>query len=523
MNKAFFTALVCWLALCCLPAVPLMTLEYGGGAQVSGDYQCCVLQQSTELLRFYKLVPAENGFSVESFYVNLQAENSAPTSICEYQHPVPFSQDGGDPVFILATGFQGRAYILQKNDLHLFMTVTAEDMQAYTVVTNNPSLTFYANPLSDKTFCFLSPELMILSSQGAVYLLNLQTALCTHYWNFPNSLFMLDFDRVDDNYVIISSYVSGDMRISYLLNYQTMTRTQIPNYFDLATTPLSPDLGNDTFLVRQSYCLDWTNLTHTILMRINANGHPTLYPLYYGGYENSFNYTPMHTFRYVHKLEENRFLAICSDYDMIPNNERLGVFEVQGNSVVYDPAFAELQELSDPSRLYKIQDGYYLSYQSYVPYDQMIRLLDMEAQVTSLPDSNVIISPVKLFSTGNNAFYAVTAGNQVHIYRLVEPSTVNQETQVPPAGLTLSTGPNPFRDAVSFFVSTKKQGWINLSVYDIRGRLLRRFEPIPAKDGSASLEWDGCDSSGKRAAAGIYLLKAEQDGHSAVSKVIRLN
>jgi flagellar hook assembly protein FlgD len=170
-----------------------------------------------------------------------------------------------------------------------------------------------------------------------------------------------------------------------------------------------------------------------------------------------------------------------------------------------------------------IQDGYYLSYQSYVPYDQRIRLLDIEAQVTSLPDSNVIFSPVKLFSTGNNAFYAVTSGNQVHIYRLVEPSTVSQETQVPPAGLTLSTGPNPFRDAVSFFVSTKKQGWINLSVYDIRGRLLRRFEPIPAKDGSASLEWDGCDSSGKRAAAGIYLLKAEQDGHSAVSKVIRLN
>lgn len=523
MNKAFFTALVCWLALCCLPAVPLMTLEYGGGVQVSGDYQCCVLQQSTELLRFFKLVPAENGFGVESFYVNLQAENSAPTSIYEYQHPVPFSQDGGDPVFILATGFQGRAYILQKNDLHLFMTVIAEDMQTHTVVTNNPSLTFYANPLSDKTFCFLSPELMILSSQRAVYLLNLQTALCTHYWNFPNSLFMLDFDRVDDNYVIISSYVSGDMRISYLLNYQTMTRIQIPNYFDLATTPLSPDLGNDTFLVAQNLFSDWIDLTYTLLMRINANSSVTLYPLYYGGLHNCFNYTPKHTFRYVHKLEENRFLAICSDYDMIPDNPRMGVFEVQGNSVVYDQTFDELQELISPWRIYMIQDGYYLSYQSYVPYDQRIRLLDIEAQVTSLPDSNVIFSPVKLFSTGNNAFYAVTSGNQVHIYRLVEPSTVSQETQVPPAGLTLSTGPNPFRDAVSFFVSTKKQGWINLSVYDIRGRLLRRFEPIPAKDGSASLEWDGCDSSGKRAAAGIYLLKAEQDGHSAVSKVIRLN
>ncbi len=505
-----------------LMAVPGLGLHYAGTAYPGNDHNCRGLHQPTGNLWFYRLIPSDNGFGIEGFYINTSCAMSATQTLYTYQHPVPLDQDGGEPVFVLAKSFLGRVFYLQKNSLHLFMTVIDEEFQATTVVTNNPGLSFSANPISNRSFCFLTPQLMILSSQGSVYLLNLQTGVCSYYWNFPNSIGTIALTRLDDQRVIMSAYIDWQDQASYLLNHQTMTRTEI-YYGGWSTDPISADFGDSCFLVKQSrYDFDGLDLVRTLLMRVNANNMATLYPLYYGGSTNFFDYTPQHTFEAVHLLGDNRFLAICTDLFMIPQNRRLGMFQVVGNEVEYILQFPELNDLNNPSRLYKIQDGYFLSYHSYTPAATAARLLDLEGQAISLPDSNLIVSPVDFYTTGNNAFYAIGSGNQAHVYHLVEPSSSPETGLAPPAGLSLRAWPNPFQNKVMLEVSSRLAAEVQLSVFDLRGRLVRRLWIQSGNEGKRSLEWDGRDEKGGRLPAGIYLVKASSGIQEASARIVLL-
>lgn len=520
MVRNMLLALVLALFMGGLNAIPLMTLEYGGGVQVTAEYEVRGLLESSGQMGYFKLLPADNGFTVNAWFVNLQAEISESSQIHVYQHPVPLPQDGGYPEFVLAQSFMGKIFILQKNSLHLFMTVIDDNLQAGTVVTNNPSLSFLPDPLAARTFCFLSPNLMLLSNQGGIYLLDLQAATCIYKTNFPASIGNISLDRLDGERVLISSYIyDGSEENTYLLNCQDWSKHMV--YYDgWATRPISADFGGNLFLVTQRRSnFDWLDLVRTLLMDIDPDDSVNLYSLYYGGSTDAFNYTPMHTFEAVQMLGDNRFLAICTDYGMIPNNQRLGIFQVQGNSVVYDPTFTELHELDSPSRLYKIQDGYYLSYHNYVPYDQRARLLDMEAQAISLPDSNVIISPVSVYPTGQNSFFAVNSGDWVHVYRLVEPSSVTPDVQAPDAPLRLSVYPNPFRGQLGIELKDSAPGQAIVEVFDLRGRRVRSLTPA----GDSAWTWDGRDDKGQRLASGVYVIRASSGGQSTVRKAVLLD
>lgn len=502
-------------------AVPGLNLHYVGGMHAFSDYQIAALHPSTGDLRWYRLYPAGNGFAIHSYYMTTNCAASLQQDIYAYEHPVDFLQDGGFPELVLSQAYAGKVYFLQKNDLHLFMTVIDENLQVSTVVTNNPGLSFEADPLFRRTFCFLSPQLMILSSAGSIYLLNLQTALCTYYWTFPNAEGMIRFSRLDETYVTFAASTGWPTATCFLLNYQTLTRTQIYSTCEWETFPISADFGNDTFLVTQSYALDWTMLVYTKLMHISDSGSAMLYLLYYGGYDGSGGYTPRHSFGYVNLLGDNRFLAICTDLYQIPENQRLGLFQIVGNSVVYDPLFPGLHALDDPSRIYPIQDNYYLSYHNNATAAERVRLLDLEAEAISVADTNLILSPSNIIPTGNNAFYAVLASQTVLVYTLVEPSAAPDETQVPPTQLGLNLCPNPFRDKLAISLSGRAGAATELKIYDLRGRLVRSME---GNNGAESgWEWDGRDGGGKRLPAGIYLIRARSGGATAFKRSVLLD
>ncbi len=522
MKRALLAGLLGLVLITALSALPGLNLHYVGSMHGNADYQVAALHNATQELRFYKLFPSGNGFGIESYYMTLACGFSAPEYIYNYQHPVDFLQDGGFPSLVLSQNYGGKVYFLQKNDLNLFMTVIDENLQTTTYITNNPALNFEADPMFRRTFCFLGPDKMILSSQGSVYILNLQAAQCTFYWSFPNSDGFITFNRLDEERVVITSSVSWPDYANYLLNYQTLARTQITSIYDWPLRPLSEDFGDNTFICAQSYSLDWTHWVWTLLMRINANGYANLYHLAYGGSDGVGDYTPLHSFQYINVLEDNRFLAICTDYNQVPYNQRLGLWQIVGNGVAYDSSWPELQTLESPSRLYKLQDGYYLSYHNNTPAAEAARLIDMEAQAISLPDSNLITSPPTIVTTENNAFYALYSNLLVHVYTLVEPSATEPETQTPPAILALSAHPNPFRDQVSISLNAKEPGPLSVSVYDLRGRLVRTLEPSSINSGSSYLDWDGKDSHGVKASPGVYLIRAECSRQTATRKVLLL-
>ena len=103
--------------------------------------------------------------------------------------------------------------------------------------------------------------------------------------------------------------------------------------------------------------------------------------------------------------------------------------------------------------------------------------------------------------------------------------TVNIGTSVgvdPPAGvarLALRVAPNPAPGRTSFVAEVDRAGPLRMSVTDVRGRLVRRFEDSLATPGMRTVAWDGRDTAGRRLPAGVYLVTLESGGRSVSSRV----
>jgi hypothetical protein len=80
--------------------------------------------------------------------------------------------------------------------------------------------------------------------------------------------------------------------------------------------------------------------------------------------------------------------------------------------------------------------------------------------------------------------------------------------------------PNPFNPSTVITFATLKQGRVTLSVYDIAGRLIRRFGFNDLEPGNHSIVWDGKSTSGKTVSSGVYSYVLEADGTRLQKKMI---
>jgi hypothetical protein len=71
--------------------------------------------------------------------------------------------------------------------------------------------------------------------------------------------------------------------------------------------------------------------------------------------------------------------------------------------------------------------------------------------------------------------------------------------------------PNPFASSTRISFTLPDRGPVTLSVYDVRGRLVRRLTHDVTVEGLHEAIWDGTDASGRRAGAGVYLYRMETE------------
>ena len=72
--------------------------------------------------------------------------------------------------------------------------------------------------------------------------------------------------------------------------------------------------------------------------------------------------------------------------------------------------------------------------------------------------------------------------------------------------------PNPFRGSTTFEFALKYPEMVHLTVYDVRGRLVRRLTDQNWDAGSHRIEWDGRDEEGMEAPAGMYYFRLRTAG-----------
>ena len=77
--------------------------------------------------------------------------------------------------------------------------------------------------------------------------------------------------------------------------------------------------------------------------------------------------------------------------------------------------------------------------------------------------------------------------------------------------------PNPFNPTTTIRYELGAPGHVMLRVYDLRGRVVRTLVDATRAAGPHSVEWNGRDDGGVRAASGVYFYRLDAGG-SVVSK-----
>ena len=82
--------------------------------------------------------------------------------------------------------------------------------------------------------------------------------------------------------------------------------------------------------------------------------------------------------------------------------------------------------------------------------------------------------------------------------------------------------PNPFGGGTVIRFTLTRAGSIDLSVFDLGGRQVRRLATGPAVAGPHAVAWNGLDDSGRRATPGVYFYRLRADGRSEMQRVVML-
>jgi hypothetical protein len=94
------------------------------------------------------------------------------------------------------------------------------------------------------------------------------------------------------------------------------------------------------------------------------------------------------------------------------------------------------------------------------------------------------------------------------------------QTDMPMVLSLLPCVPNPFNPSTSILFAIPEAGEVDLSIYDVSGRLIKTLVSTHISAGQKTAEWNGDDASGRRVASGTYFLRLETDQGVRTRKVM---
>ena len=115
----------------------------------------------------------------------------------------------------------------------------------------------------------------------------------------------------------------------------------------------------------------------------------------------------------------------------------------------------------------------------------------------------------------------VLQANKVMLSELTAPPVATDDSAASPLLTSLAgISPNPFSATASIAYSVKDSAPVTISVYNLKGQLVKTLVSAAKTAGSHSVNWDGRDSQGNRAANGAYIVKLNSGNASSVKKLM---
>ncbi len=82
--------------------------------------------------------------------------------------------------------------------------------------------------------------------------------------------------------------------------------------------------------------------------------------------------------------------------------------------------------------------------------------------------------------------------------------------------------PNPFISQTLIRYTLPQDCRVNLGIYNSSGILVRLLKDETEKAGFHRVIWDGYDAKGQKVSRGIYFVRLEADGFTAMKKMVKV-
>lgn len=174
--------------------------------------------------------------------------------------------------------------------------------------------------------------------------------------------------------------------------------------------------------------------------------------------------------------------------------------------------------------IYSVADGSFWSGVAYVPRDSLNGDLSQTYQFTLTRASGEEIPEGIDRTLGLSAGFGAQ-DTTLHwvAFRDGNLLSIRENARaLPKVPLLLTSYPNPFNAATTIRYRLADPADVELAIFDLGGRLVRRLGNSAQAPGQHRVVWDGRDDGGLPLASGIYFITLVMPGHHAVQKVALL-
>ena len=125
------------------------------------------------------------------------------------------------------------------------------------------------------------------------------------------------------------------------------------------------------------------------------------------------------------------------------------------------------------------------------------------------------------FDAINGVLYVGTDGGGVFRSSVGTPVQDDDvQIRLPTAAILYQNFPNPFNMSTEIRYELPNSSRVNLSIFDINGRLIRKLVGAHQEAGLMSVTWDGKDTYGREVSSGLYIYKLQTADHVEMKKMV---
>jgi len=161
-----------------------------------------------------------------------------------------------------------------------------------------------------------------------------------------------------------------------------------------------------------------------------------------------------------------------------------------------------------------------------------IHIGSLTLEITALPGPTEhfdVLIDTMTYPPGNYPMFSNLGGTEEDVPAwygpiiICNPATgVAEKTNLPKNFYLSEVGPNPFKTSTSIRYGLPKKSDVNISVYNVSGRLVKTLFSGTQDAGTYNLEWNGTDNLGRPVASGAYFLRMEAGSFSSLKRLMVL-